>query len=170
MYVTDTKDDSFHEVEVLEVTTDDRKRIKAGRQFTFDWSKSKTKEGMVYKLCLKSDKTILGLLYLIPHPEEGHQYLEVMLIEAAKQNRGDDKRFDRVGGCLLAFACRQSYITGCTGYVMLIAKAEKARLFHQKFGFKYIGSVGVLGERMVSEPENTNAIINEFYNDVIDFK
>jgi len=74
----------------------------------FDFSKhSKGKDTFTYVLVTKSDtKRIQGcLIYKMRNKNEPYMaYLEV-----APHNKGNNKEFKDVAGCLIAFACRLSF-------------------------------------------------------------
>ena len=85
-------------------------------------------------------------------------------IEISKENQGKGKGLGRIGGCLLGYAALLSDEYGHEGFIGLIAKNKKAKLFHEKFGFQYIGSIAVLGERMASDTANSVKLIKEYIN------
>ncbi|MBA3828744.1 MAG: hypothetical protein H0X33_07390 [Taibaiella sp.] len=138
----------------------DYKAIKSSKEFEFNWKAYKDKE--VYKLRLEETSAILGLICIVPYPDKGYQFLHIEAVEVGKPNKGKKKKLDKIAGCLIAFAGRQSFITGCTGVIMLVAKTEVANLYHSKYGFQFIGSMGTLGERMVSDYYNTNELIKKY--------
>ncbi|MGM0579908.1 MAG: hypothetical protein ACQETL_04475 [Bacteroidota bacterium] len=45
-------------------------------------------------------------------------------IEIAPHNKGENKKYAKVAGCLIAFACRRSFIEGKEGYLAFDVKEE----------------------------------------------
>lgn len=125
------------EVAVEEVTDQDFDIIKEIGKFDFDWDKLRGEA--VYKLVPVGTNDMAGLMALIDHPQEGFCYTEIKLIESARENIGIDKKYDRVAGSLLAFACRESFKNGYQGMVFLIPKTRLVSLYMQKYGFKNAG-------------------------------
>jgi hypothetical protein len=165
MYVEDKQTGEKFEVEITKVELKEFSKLKKNRQFDFDWSKYKGEE--VYKLYIPGSKDILGLMRVIDHPEQHFDYLEIDVIEISKSNQGKEKGLGRIGGCLLGYAALLSDKYGHDGFLGLVAKNKKASLFHNKFGFNYIGNVGVLGERMMSDTTNSIELIKEYINKTI---
>lgn len=160
MVVTDALKGADYEAIVEPIHAKDFKKIKASREFGFDWNKNSSKE--VYKLRLENSDTILGLIGLSPYPESGFNFLTIDMLEVGKSNVGRMKQIDRIAGCLLAFACRRSFTSGCSGYVMLESKTEIVALYHKKYGFEFIGGIGLIASRMVSDSRNSQRIISEY--------
>lgn len=162
MYVENKQTGEKFEVNIQKLKSREFTRLKKSTRFDFDWSLYKGKE--VYKLCITGSKEILGLMRVIDHPEPGYDYLEVDAIEISKENQGKECGLGRIGGCLLGYAALLSDEYGHDAFIGLVAKNRKAELFHNKFGFQYIGSIAVLGERMVSDTVNSINLIKEYIN------
>jgi len=137
MYIEDKSTGNRIEVEIEQVTNQDHEIIKEFNRFGFDWNE--LKDNAVYKIVPVGTNDMAGLIALIDHPEEGYCYTEVKLIESAKENVGSRKRYDRVAGTLLAFACREAFRNGYQGTVFLIPKTGLISLYIEKYGFKNIG-------------------------------
>ncbi|RPE09157.1 hypothetical protein EGT74_19295 [Chitinophaga lutea] len=100
----------------------------------FDWNKYKEKE--VYKLRLKTDQTIQGLMCLRDFPPEmGVNALEIELLEVSAENRQAGKKLSGVAGCMIAFACRESFKRGYQGWVFLIPKTYLIEHYSSAYGF-----------------------------------
>lgn len=110
--------------------------IKAKSRFGFAWSIEKGKE--YYKLRMADNNTALGLMCLIDHPEEGFQSIEIDLLEVSKENVGRKKEWQNIGGCLFAFACRESFKRGYDGCVFLIPKTELIEHYTGYYGFELV--------------------------------
>lgn len=162
MYVEDLQTGEKFEVEIERVGLKEFAGLKKSKRFDFDWSQYKGEE--VYKLYIKGFKEILGLMRVIDHPEPLMDYLEIDVLEISKENQGKEKGLGRIGGCLIGFAALLSDEYGHDGFLGLVAKNRKVSLFQNKYGFKCIGSIGVLGERMVSETRNSIELVKEYIN------
>jgi len=103
---------------------------------SFDWNQYKNKE--VYKLRLTTDETILGLMCLKDHPGEGINAIEIDLLEVGVENRRVNKKLDHVAGCLIAFACRESFKRGYDGWIFLTPKTYLISHYPAAYGFTYV--------------------------------
>lgn len=108
----------------------------------FHWSKYAGKE--IYKLRLTGEDKILGVMCIQDYPpEEGVNALEIVLLEVSAETRStkklpDKKRFLGIAGCLIAFACRESFKRGYNGWLFLIPKSYLIEHYTQAYGFRYI--------------------------------
>lgn len=120
------------------VTSNDFKAIRKdkGRFNSFNWSKYKDFE--VYKLKLATDEAILGLMCLVDHPGEGINAIEIELLEVASDNRRGQKKLTNIAGCLIAYACRESFKRGYEGWVFLTPKSYLVKHYSAKYGFIYV--------------------------------
>ncbi|PWV44852.1 hypothetical protein [Chitinophaga sp. S165] len=128
----------------------------------FDWNKYKAKE--VYKLKLKENELIVGLMCLFEHEDPTIDAVEIELLEVSAENIGKRKSFDYIGGCLIAFACRESFKRGHQGCVFLIPKTSLIDHYISKYGFKYepIKAPGRPDGFMVHYDTGARRIIREF--------
>ncbi len=88
-------------------------------------------------------------------------------VEVAPHNKGNNKRYERVAGCLIAFACRQSFIKGKEGYLAFDVQEEEKEneiklmeLYSQKYSAVRIDS----STTMIILPEGSEKLINEYLN------
>jgi len=137
MYIEDKSTGYRIEVEIERVTNNDFNVIKELGRFEFDWDE--LRDEIVYKIVPVGTNDMEGLVALIDHPEEGFCFIEVKLLESAKENVGADKKYDRVAGTLLAFACKEAFRKGYYGAVFLIPKTNLVSFYIEKYGFKHIG-------------------------------
>lgn len=86
-------------------------------------------------------------------------------VEVAPHNKGNKKKYDRVAGCLIAFACRQSFIKGKEGYLAFDVLEEKKenevrlmKLYSQKYNAVRLDN----STTMIILPEGSEKLINEF--------
>lgn len=110
----------------------------------FDWNKLiKEKNTKTYVLRLKNDtQSIEGILQL----RLENDMLIMDVIEIAPQNIGSSKkRFDYVAGCLIAFACMESFkIEGnYKGFLTFTSKTDLINWYKIKYG-----ATQALGQRM----------------------
>jgi hypothetical protein len=128
----------------------------------FDWSKYKEKE--VYKLRLKESDLIVGLVCLLEHQDPAIDAIEIELLEVSAENIGKGKLFDFIGGCLIAFACRESFKRGHEGCVFLVPKTSLIDHYVNKYGFKYepIKTADRPNGIMVQYDTGARRIIKEF--------
>ena len=114
MYVIERENSLNHPVKIKRLDDDDYKVITKSR-FFFNWKTEKGK--VVYKLVL--DDEILGVMSFLHHEEE--ERIEIELLAVSKENRGKDKKYERIAGNLIAFACREVMkhhgINGCVSLV-----------------------------------------------------
>jgi hypothetical protein len=86
--------------------------------WAFDWSASELGKTNIYKLMIKGDDTIQGLIAT----EVFRGAVYVSILESAPNNRGASKRYEGVGGHLFAIAMRLSMSLGFGGYIFFDAK------------------------------------------------
>lgn len=87
----------------------------------FDWDAKDLHRTNIYKLLVKGDKTIQGLV--ATEVVRGAVYIHLM--ESAPHNRGDNKQYEGVGGHLFAIAMRLSESLGFDGFIFFDAKNLK---------------------------------------------
>ncbi len=134
----------------------------------FDFAKhSKGKDTFTYVLVTKSDKDVIQgcLIYKMRNKQEPYMaYLEV-----APHNKGNNKEFNDIAGCLIAFACRLSfklgegYFKGWLAFDVLEEKKEDEiklmTLYSSKYGAKKIGKT-----TMLIEPGEGEKLIEKYLN------
>lgn len=101
--------------------------------YKFDWSRFREKE--VYKLRLKQDQKILGLMSITDHSETTVNAIEIELLEISSDNLGSKKLFDNIAGCLIAFACSESFRRSHDGFVFLTPKTGLIEHYRTRYGF-----------------------------------
>jgi hypothetical protein len=102
----------------------------------FEWSEYKGKE--VFKIRLVDDEAILGLMYLIDHEDETTNAIEIALLQVSDENVGRNKKFENIGGCLIAYAARESFKRGHDGFIFLIPKTDLIEHYSSKYGFQHM--------------------------------
>ena len=104
--------------------------------FTFDWSIEK--ENDVYKIYLKEEDEILGLMSIIDILNEFRIYIN--LIESAISHRGKEKTILNIPGCLIAFACKLAFLKGYDGFISLTPKTVLRKYYSETYGFIPMGT------------------------------
>lgn len=103
----------------------------------FNWQDKTLKDSDIYKLTLKGDAEIQGLVAIHDNPSNSAIYLQ--LTESAPQNR-IGRRYEGVGGHLFAIAAKKSLDAGYGGYVYFEAKnIQLAKHYSNAFGARLYG-------------------------------
>lgn len=155
MFIKDAATGKELEAVIEPMTNKDFKAIKKNKdRFNkFDWNEYQGEE--VYKLRLKNDEAILGLMCLTDHEDEATNAIEIELLEVSEENIGSEKKLDNIGGCLIAFACRESFKRGHDGFVFLTPKTQLLEHYPAKYGFHH------LPLRTVKRPEGLMILYEE---------
>ncbi len=152
MFLTHTKTGSTHTATIEPLTLEGLSKLQKSKRFGFDWTAEVPNE--LYQLRLAEGSAALGLVSLIDVPREWR--IEISLIEASVENIGKNKEFERVIGCLIAFACQVSVGKGYDGFVSLIPKTALVKHYTTKYGFKNQGM------HLVSDLENSLLLIKKY--------
>lgn len=127
--------------------------------WNFKWSDSDLRNSEIYKLTLKGDAQIQGLVALNDFKKDNAIY--VKLAESAPHNIGKNKKFDGVGGHLFAIAIKKSIERGYGGFVFMDAKnIELVEHYQKTLGAVHIG--GVHPYRMFIDESNAQKILNYY--------
>src|ERR1700733_5165463 len=121
MSIFDVITNSEIEAIILPVDRDDLPHIKKSKRFGFNWHLFKDEK--VYKLMRKGDPEILGLMCLEDH-SVGWDAIEIKLLEVGRAHIGKNKKIEKIAGCLIAYACRESIKNGHGGWVFLKPKTK----------------------------------------------
>ncbi|HMJ46674.1 MAG TPA: hypothetical protein VK498_05060 [Ferruginibacter sp.] len=154
---------SKNEIEVfIELVSDkDFKQIRDGKKYSFDWTRYKGKE--VYKLQPLNEDSIKGLMCILDHTDEATNAIEIELLEVEKDSVGKKKKLDRIAGCLIAFACRESIKRGHEGFIFLTPKSELVDHYRSKYYLQYLGPMGRNPVGVVtSDDKIARKLINEY--------
>ena len=100
------------------VVAEDDLSVLTEKGWLFDWTDEELRKMNIYKLMIKDDDTIQGLV--AAEVIRGAVY--VHLVESAPHNRGSEKQYEGVGGHLFAIAIKLSIVNGFDGYVFFEAK------------------------------------------------
>ena len=140
---------------VVEVVKEEDFKTLTKRRYSFRWKNLKG-EAEVYKLHIEEEAAILGVMGLVDVPEE--KRIEIKLLANARENQGRNKRYDRVAGCLIAYAC---YLAG-TKYqgdacVSLVPKTNLVKHYRQKY--RMVDG----GRQLYLEKEAMDYILNKYF-------
>jgi len=129
---------------VIELMADDDwEQVYQSDEFEFDWAKER--KWTVYKLTLEGDTIIQELVAIEDIVRESR--IHIHLIENALSNRGKDKIYDYVAGCLLASLCEIAFDKRYEGFVSLHSKTEIISLYTNKYRFREMGqNLFIMGE------------------------
>ena len=100
------------------VATDSDVSNLSKKGWLFDWSDESLRKANIYKLLIKGDDTIQGLV--ATEVIKGAVYAHI--VESAPHNRGANKQYVGVGGHLFAIAIKLSVVNGFNGYIFFEAK------------------------------------------------
>lgn len=96
------------------------------------------KESEIYKLQIKHDTVIQGLIALTKFEKD--QAVYVNIAESAPHNLGKNKKYNGVGGHLFAIAVYRSIELGYGGFVFMDAKnTELVEHYQKTLGATFLG-------------------------------
>ena len=146
--------DSF-KTEILELTSDDLKRVKKS-EWLFNWkSEAKQADKTVYKLVIEGNNHIIQGLISI---QDRGDHILMALIESSKFNRGADKLYLGVPGNLVAFACKLSFDKGYAGYVSFESKTKLKEHYQ-----KSLGAHVLFGNVMAIDTKAAHKLVNQYF-------
>ncbi|WP_445735497.1 N-acetyltransferase [Mariniflexile sp.] len=129
MMVIGSSSGKTHKVEIISVVEQDFSSITKTR-YWFHWKEEK--DNNIYKIQIKGENDILGLVSLEIFESESR--ISIRLLAVSKENRGKNKKYDNIVGCLIAFAGKQSIkLFGEWACISLIPKTTLAE--HYKKGY-----------------------------------
>lgn len=129
MMIIEISSGKTHKVEILPVVEDDFRAITKSR-FWFNWKDEK--DNTIYKLVIKKTNVILGFISLEIIKSESR--ISIHLLAISKENRGANKNYDHIVGCLIAFAAKQSVkLFGEWACISLIPKTKLTEYYKRKY-------------------------------------
>jgi len=149
------KSGRLYEAVIELIKDEDWEIIDKSGQFLFNWRKEKS--FLVHKIRLKLEEKILGLISLEDIPKEFR--LHIRLIENSNSNKGKNKEYDYVAGCLIAHLCELAMEKNYDGFVSLKPKSELVGLYKSKYGFKEMGQL------LFTELGNSEVLIKKYLED-----
>ena len=122
------------------------------KSFSFDWLEET--EHDIFALYLQNEKKIVGLMALKDVPDELR--MEIVLLESSKENIGENKEYERIAGCLIAFACRLAFLKGYYGFVSLLPKTRLIPHYQKAYGFTQFG------RQLATDTYNSQQLIKKY--------
>ncbi len=158
MYLLDLKTNSLVEGSITKASAKAMPLKKEG--WNFNWRTIiKKKDTETFSLILKSNPEVVqGVINL--RIQEGMLVMD--LVEIAPHNIGrTDKRYDYVAGCLIAFACRESFKLESTykGFLTFESKTKLIDWYREKYHAKI-----AMGQKMYIEPNGGQLLIDVYLN------
>jgi len=136
MTVTEVKSGNVHEIEISPIESIDFKSITKKKYF-FNWKRERGNQ--IYKLTLKDQAEILGLISFEYIPEEWR--IHVRLISVSFENKGKVKLYDGIVGNLIThvskIAIKEFAELAC---VSLKPKGAIAQHYIDKYGMNITGA------------------------------
>lgn len=127
--------------------------------WNFNWRqliKNKNTTTFILRLA-ELPQTVEGVLQLRIESE----MLIMDLIEIAPHNIGKKKRYENVAGCLISYACRESFkVEGnYKGFLSFVSKTDLIKWYSIKYG-----ATQAIGQKMYIDPETGLKLIEEYLN------
>ena len=157
-YILDKINEKFVKAEILPMNKKSIPLKKDG--WNFNWHqflKESTGQAFILRT-VDSPQNIEGALFL----KVEYEMLIMEVLELAPQNIGRaNKRYDYVAGCLIAFACRESFKIEGTykGFLTFMSKTNLISWYAEKYGAEL-----ALGQRMFIDWENGEKLIEKYLN------
>jgi hypothetical protein len=102
-------------------------------------------------------------MLIIDHTDEATNAIEINSLEVGIDNVGPGKQLDKIAGCLIAYACRESFKRGHEGVVFLSPKSELVPQYESRYKMTYIPPIGFRLEGiMVSYANNSRKLIKQY--------
>lgn len=130
-------------------STVSKEEFKQLKGWKFDWLDSDLDGAEIYKLTLKNENEIQGLIALTKFERDSAVYVNI--VEAAPHNLGVNKQYNGVGGHLYAIAVQKSIENGYGGFVFMDAKNLELVEHYEK----------TLGATLLGRPHQYRMFINE---------
>ncbi|MEO7175445.1 MAG: N-acetyltransferase [Saprospiraceae bacterium] len=135
MIVVEVLTGMSHPIEVLPVENTDYKSLPKAR-YAFDWLEERKEE--IYKLVLKGQRDILGLVSIERIPSEWR--IHIRLLTVSKENVGKGKTFEKIVGNLIAFVAKIAIADfGEMACVSLKPKSSIAQHYIDKYNMNATG-------------------------------
>jgi len=156
VYILDVKNDQLVKAEIVVPEPNEIPLKKDG--WNFNWRElTKENNSKIFILrTIELNPTVEGALQL----KIENDMLIMNTLEIAPHNIGrKNKKYDYVAGCLIAFACKESFKlkSAYKGFLTFMAKTSLMKWYSKKYG----ASIG-LGQRMYIDSESGLKLINEY--------
>lgn len=135
MNIVEVSTGKIYPIEILPVRNLDYRFLSKSRYF-FDWKKESKEE--VYKLVMKGQNDILGLVSIERIPSEWR--IHIRLLTVSKENSGQGKFFENIAGNLIAYVAKIALADfGELACVSLKPKSSIARHYIEKYNMNVTG-------------------------------
>ncbi|MEX0361686.1 MAG: N-acetyltransferase [Allomuricauda sp.] len=129
MVVIEISSGKAHKIKIVPVVEEDFKSITKAR-YWFNWKEEKGND--IYKIQIKGENEILGLISL--EIIESESRISIRLLAVSKENRGKNKKYGNIVGCLLTFAAKQSIkLFGEWACISLIPKTKLKEHYKKEY-------------------------------------
>lgn len=136
------------------------KELKSLNNWNFNWSAADISDCEIFKLTVKGDRRVQGLVAIKNVPQDKAVYIKIA--ESASHNMGKNKEYKGVGGHLFAIAVLRSFELGYNGFIYMDAKNLRLVSHYAKtLGAIFIGNPHPY--RMAIDEIAAKRLI-EFYN------
>lgn len=125
-------------------------------RYFFDWKQEKEQE--IYKLVVKGQNDILGLISIERIPEEWRIHIRLLTVSA--ENKGNQKKFEKIAGNLIAFVSKLAVAD--YGELACVSLRPKS-LIAQHYITKY--NMNITGMTLSLEVPEIINLINEYDHD-----
>lgn len=156
--IYDRKTNERYETEfsvVKEIITKEKALQLQEQGWFFDWSIPQRHGYDIYKLTIKDDDEIQGLIALKHFTKE--YYSHISFVESSPLNIGAKGKYKGIGGNLFAIACKLSWDVGNEGYVQFTAKTGLIEHYQNTLKAELIGS-----QRMYIDSKGASYLINTY--------
>jgi hypothetical protein len=157
MYIIEVSSGVRNKVVIIPVEQADFK-ILTRKRYSFTWNSLK-RSASIYKLLIEGEEDILGAMALIDYPLE--KRMEIKLLTCSVENKGKAKKYDRIAGCLISYACHL-----CVDHysqdacVSLVPKTELIQHYMEKYHMLHAGW------QLYLEGDRLENLLNEYYHEL----
>ncbi|WP_442588451.1 hypothetical protein ACSBL2_20635 [Pedobacter sp. AW31-3R] len=155
MYIKDTTTEDKIQAKISKIDAKEIASINRTKRFDFNWNAEKLNN--VYQLIAEGVSEPLGLMSLVERPEDFA--IEIHLIAVSRDNKGKQRKYERIAGNMIAFACKEAFAAGYDGYICLKPKTLISDHYKEKYNLQ---STKLF---LVSEGKNSLDLIKEYYQD-----
>lgn len=122
-------------IDIVALEKADYKFITTSRYF-FNWREEDNYE--TYKLVIRGQLDILGLVSIERIPDEWR--IHIRLLTVSKENKGSNKKFDKIAGNLLAFVSKLAVRDyGELACISLLSKSSIVQHYINKYNMRITG-------------------------------
>ena len=153
MYVIEAKSGNSFPVKVSAATLGDLVEIDLLSSWSFKWTQEHEKQVVKQVMHRNGSEFVLALMsYVIKRG-----FLEIILLEVVPSCRGRKKKFERIAGNMLAFACRASMRAGSDGFVALTPKTVLWQHYIDQYGAR-----PAAGNRLMFDADTAELLISKY--------